>query len=158
MFADVLRICERKLTAEVLLTADEGCESVTTVVTRKKYINDSCCKRLDIVDDTWTALVKYKDDRTSCCSKSLHELLLICRKVHIHIVTRSLTICILTDTCDDHIRLTCSLYCFLYTCLLIEGPVCSHEVILYSRNIFEIRELLCKSFIYCVILVSKVWP
>ena len=77
VLADMLRICERKLSAEVLLTAEKSRESITAIVTRKKDVNNSCSERLDVADDARTSLVEDEDHRTASCRKRFDKFLLV---------------------------------------------------------------------------------
>jgi hypothetical protein len=135
----------------------ERSKSICSIVSRKHDVYHSCCERLDVTDYTWATTVKHEDDRTSCSCKSLDKLLLVGRKIEILIVTRSLAVCILTYTCYDHIGLACRSDSLLDACSLVELPVCSHQVVLYARDICDIVKLLVKSLVDCIVLVGKLW-
>ena len=70
-------ICIRELCTWISITCKDVRKCVTTVVTRKKDVNDPNSKRLDIVDQTRTTLVEDEDDRLACLCESLHEVTLI---------------------------------------------------------------------------------
>ena len=100
---DVLGVCERELSGEILVAGKKCRKGVSAEVGGQHHIHNGLCKGLDVTDEARTALVKDQDNGLTGRGGCLYKLFLVCRKIEIVHIAGSLAVGVFTNAAHNDV-------------------------------------------------------